>query len=85
MYFVSQMLKDSSIFRRMVNKLREALDANPSIPQTPVSARHKQTSDISIRSTNKEFEGFLKYVVLSQYLWLHLIYFVESQVIEPLP
>lgn len=48
------------LIRRMVNKLRQALDANPSIPQTPISPVGKQASDISIRSSTKEFEGFLR-------------------------
>ncbi|KAK9900670.1 hypothetical protein P389DRAFT_157250 [Cystobasidium minutum MCA 4210] len=46
--------------QRMVTKLREALDAAPNIPQTPISSASKQSGAISVKSTTKEFEAFLK-------------------------
>lgn len=50
----------------MVNKLRAALDANANLPKTPskkaasdVTSR-KRFEDISVKSTSKQFESFLK-------------------------
>lgn len=48
----------------MVNKLRAALDANPNIPKTPTShvdgTIRRRSEDISLKSTSKQFESFLR-------------------------
>ena len=46
--------------RRMVNKLRAALDATPILPATPTASVRRKSEDMSVKSTPKQFEAFLR-------------------------
>lgn len=50
--------------RKMVSKLRAALDANPSIAQAPATPKdgsiRRRSENISVKSSSKQFESFLR-------------------------
>ena len=57
-----------SVVRQMVNKLRATLDANQSVPSNSKKVSRKRNDDISVKSSSKQFDNFLRYLSRCPYL-----------------